>query len=452
MVTGNKGFASIYIVIIIGAMICLALTAYTIAGGYAASSISENLTYITGRSILSEFNMPLYSRYGIFMLPAAEGRLEELARYYISKGLSGKMFVKLSADDIVVSVGEHGGLNSEGIADQLAALGRISVAKTILTESEILECASVTGEKTSENSSLNVDYSKRLSELMEESDAEYDSEGKCIKPESPQVRETRRQARELLSRYNQAMSFEDESPLSQNENKSVSSENLPSSTMNASKQSPLLSGGFSELRGDSVFINAYLADICSNQVITKENTYLNNELEYILFGKKTDERNAQRARRSLFEIRYSVNLAEVYSDSKKMNAITLTAATFFYYIPTPIAVFILASVDAAVKAKEDVYALLGGGKVSFSQSIPQIDTYNDYLLLELFFLDYETKIFRFMDIVQINLMEIDHSGFKFENYAYGFDISLNYVNKGVFKGITGIGDRNKKIEKTFVYK
>ncbi len=57
------------------------------ACSYASSNMAENVCAVSGRSILSEYQDNLFSRYGLFFLRNTESILEKKASFYISSSL-----------------------------------------------------------------------------------------------------------------------------------------------------------------------------------------------------------------------------------------------------------------------------------------------------------------------------------------------------------------------------
>ena len=144
---------------------------------------------------------------------------------------------------------------------------------------------------------------------------------------------------------------------------------------------------------------------------------------------------------------------ELYSDQIRMQKIVTEASTVFYLIPLPVAVFILASVEAGTDARQQLNDLLDGKTVPFSASVGrEIDTYPDYLALLLLTLDEEVKLARLMDVIQLDLTYCAGSSFRFIDYCYGFDVKIDYVKHSYFFGLTGIGDRHKEVFETFTYR
>ena len=79
----KKGFATIYIVLILSSIMMGLLVIIEVAEGFGAKSVAESITTAAGESMLGEFNEALFNRYGIFAVRNFEDDLEQRARHYI---------------------------------------------------------------------------------------------------------------------------------------------------------------------------------------------------------------------------------------------------------------------------------------------------------------------------------------------------------------------------------
>lgn len=197
-----------------------------------------------------------------------------------------------------------------------------------------------------------------------------------------------------------------------------------------------------------------------------DNAYFNNEWEYIISGKPDDDDNFKACRRKLFLLRNALNLAFLYKDSGKREALVAASELI---TPGPGAVLtqaVIAEVWAAAETEEDIKTLLDNGRVPFIKTdlswktdlgsiidskdiagklddeskellkeneeiiksnvkgqgvrreITDGQTYDDYLLFMIATLNENARILRIMDLVQINM--------KFEHYR-DFNLMEYYV-------------------------
>lgn len=205
-----------------------------------------------------------------------------------------------------------------------------------------------------------------------------------------------------------------------------------------------------------------------------KDTFLNNEWEYLISGKLSDEKNYSSCRRRIFVIRNALNLKDVYADPEKLAFVNEIAAIIS---PGPAALVtqaIIAETWAAAETEEDLKKLYGGERVPFfkepgdwqiglesildsdsfkekldeeskklldenkeeiKDGIPKLDgikdaltegqNYEDYLMLLMMFTGRETLRLRMMDIVQINMKFKYYRDFNMEEYYTGVDISIS---------------------------
>jgi len=100
----HAGFVSIFLVIIITSVILASLAMIEVSSMYAGKSISKNLCAVSGRSVLSEYNIALFTRYGIFAVKNDENFLEEKFSFYISNSLkSRKSIIHLKCTNIDIN-------------------------------------------------------------------------------------------------------------------------------------------------------------------------------------------------------------------------------------------------------------------------------------------------------------------------------------------------------------
>ncbi len=85
---GVRGYSTVFLLIIMAAYTSAVIALTDAAAGYAATSISENVCAVAGRSVLSEYQNELFRRYGLFLLRNAEDLFEKKADFYILSSLT----------------------------------------------------------------------------------------------------------------------------------------------------------------------------------------------------------------------------------------------------------------------------------------------------------------------------------------------------------------------------
>ncbi len=349
----KKGFATIYIVLILSSLMAAVLVVVEVAAGFAAASVCRSNCQSVGQSILGQYNKELYKRYGVFALRNYEDDLKREAWFYLegctvfTKGL-----VKPEPVSVTIYTDSYPALDTEGLAKQLNKLALPSLVR----------CRSNTAE-----------HVKR----------------------------------------------------------SINKAGLPSKLLGfGSREIVSFSGGVFNLNPLDFAQDEYILKRCGNCLSLLSNTWLSNEVEYILFGYPSDAANEASVKRSLFAMRFAVNSAKKLKDAELPTD------------PIALAVFIA---DVSLDANNDVNEIMAGATVDGIN-------YEGYLRLLLSLLASKEKLARLMDIMQLNLRNIDGSGFRFENYCYGFDLEVEFTKRVVAPVSWGFPFRFKKIEQSHVYR
>ena len=346
----KKGFATIYIVLILSSLILAILVITEVSEGFGSKSVSESIVTSAGQSVLGEYNKALFERYGIFALRNYDNELEDRIKHYINGStMVTKGFIKLKLEDAFVYSDMYPALNTTLFSKEIRKVVLESVLKRT---------------KTSETH------------------------------------------------------VEHKVPLS----------NLPSKLLGySSREFLLLSGGLFEIQLDKYIEDEYISNMCSCKTALMDTSYLAYEIEYILFGYNSDDKNLASCRRSLYELRFAENLAQ--SESLPTDPVALAVAT----------------AKAATKAEADVDALVNG------ERIDGLD-YTGYLQIFLSLLSRDEKLARLMDIMQINLNCMDGITFSFSHYSFGFDLVAKFEKKVIVPIYWGYGQRYRTVEQTHVYR
>ena len=192
-----------------------------------------------------------------------------------------------------------------------------------------------------------------------------------------------------------------------------------------------------------------------NSLTDKKNddTVLNLELEYIIAGKGTDDENYRKVVNQIIAIRFACNFAYILTDAEKMlkvNALALELTAVFP-VMQPVVKYLLAGCWAYVEGVADAYCLVRGKKIPYIKNPQSWKTspdgisklaeaaekdggddeesgmdYNDYLML-LMALNMDTAYYRMLDIMQINAAE-STPGFSMKEaaVAFGVDADVDY--------------------------
>lgn len=229
----------------------------------------------------------------------------------------------------------------------------------------------------------------------------------------------------------------------------ISEENLPS--IKNTESLSLTNKNMAEAIGRDVLYNEYLLQHFCCFMTEKERNGPQYELEYILFGKNSDEENLKMAVNRLLWIREAMNIAHILSSPEKMEAALAMASALAGWTLIPPLVtavqLVIAGAWAYGEALLDVRSLLEGKKVSLVKNEDNwrlgisglmdllkgnmIETpedsngmsYEDYLRVLFLIQDHSEKYYRTMDMIQINMQKVKPE-FLMKNCIYALEASV----------------------------
>lgn len=185
-----------------------------------------------------------------------------------------------------------------------------------------------------------------------------------------------------------------------------------------------------------------------------EPAFFDHEVEYIISGSYSNEKNRENVRTGLKVLRTALNAAFIYSDEQRRMQ-TLAAAELLTPEAAPATQAVLITTWSAAEAENDVRLLLKGlpvplmktdaswatdlDKVIGNVAEDCIDTgnrkglyYSDYMMIFLHFTDENLKLARIADLIQINmkgtynrnfLMRTAKGGMYLDGMIYGKEVS-----------------------------
>lgn len=218
---------------------------------------------------------------------------------------------------------------------------------------------------------------------------------------------------------------------------------------------------------DNLFINEYMMTFFKTHITSsdQENSFFNHEVEYILYGRNSDNSNYQAFKIRLFLVRSGLNLLHIYSDPMKRIQTMEAAAAATGGVGAFFAQFIIASGWAGAEADIDLDQLVEGGKVAFlknkdnwalsfeafwrnsnenhsneknKKSSLKTDfefnmfSYDDYLRMFLLFQNKREKLYRSLDLIQINMKGRHYEDFETRNYLGACHVNAVFSIKYMF--------------------
>lgn len=382
--TDKKGVTAVFLTIIAGAVLSCVIVFIQLAASAASVSYCGNLFNLAGRSVLSEFDLELKSRYGIIAFSRDNSSIVNELKKYVKYTVTDDRYIRLG--EVSVDMKDYCLMDCEIFEEQITE----SVNCKNLIGTEKNSGPVQTGDRTLRNSrTINALPSKGMTD-------------------TPSVYA------------------------------------LVSNIKNLTGISQLWKNGSREYMTTVYIFSAFKSGMSPAD---EENSFFRNEIEYIIEGKKSDAANRSAVRADLLKLRTLLNSIYIYSSPKMMKEALLLAETITPGPEAVITQAALIAAWAAMEAELDIKTLDEGGKVPVFKDPSSWKTdingkvaagkgefeergydYEGYLKILLTALKKEVRLTRMMDLIQINLqgtysedfyIHDCYRGFKFEAQVNG---------------------------------
>lgn len=380
----KKGVTAVFLTIIAGAVLSCVIVFIQLAASAASVSYCGNLFNLAGRSVLSEFDLELKSRYGIIAFSRDGSSIAEEIKRYVKYTVTDDRYIRLG--EVSVDLKDYCLMDCEIFEEQVTDSVNF---KNLIVEEETGGPVE-TGERTLRNSkTINALPSKGMTD-------------------TPSVHA------------------------------------LVSNIKNLTGISQLWKNGSREYLTTVYIFSVFKSGMSPAD---EENSFFRNEIEYIIEGKKSDAANRSAVRADLLKLRTLLNSIYIYSSPKMMKGALLLAETITPGPEAVITQAALIAAWAAMEAELDIKTLDEGGKVPVFKDPSSWKTdingkvaagkgefeergydYEGYLKILLTALKKEVRLTRMMDLIQINLqgtysedfyIKDCYRGFKFEAQVNG---------------------------------
>ncbi len=380
----KKGVTAVFLTIIAGAVLSCVIVFIQLAASAASVSYCGNLFNLAGRSVLSEFDLELKSRYGIIAFSRDNSSIVNELKKYVKYTVTDDRYIRLG--EVSVDMKDYCLMDCEIFEEQITE----SVNCKNLIGTEKNSGPVQTGDRTLRNSrTINALPSKGMTD-------------------TPSVYA------------------------------------LVSNIKNLTGISQLWKNGSREYLTTVYIFSVFKSGMSPAD---EENSFFRNEIEYIIEGKKSDAANRSAVRADLLKLRTLLNSIYIYSSPKMMKEALLLAETITPGPEAVITQAALIAAWAAMEAELDIKTLDEGGKVPVFKDPSSWKTdingkvaagkgefeergydYEGYLKILLTSLKKEVRLTRMMDLIQINLqgtysedfyIHDCYRGFKFEAQVNG---------------------------------
>lgn len=386
--THKRGSISVFLVLVLGSMVLLAFAVHEAAVRATARSAGECTMVLAARSVLSEYDKPLFERYGLLAFRGSPEDLSDMLAHYAVITLESTPYYHLE--------------------ELRAAGGAYALVMPDAFEAAVLDWTPVV-------------LAKKAASVLAEPEADAAAPGPAGTSEDRILK-----------------------------NLSISG-SLPS--VGAPDQGGIW-GKLTDIKNswqnafregtENFLVNQYIDLYFGNAANPpgQGTTFFNNEVEYILEGRLSDRQNRMEYQGELLILRNAVNAVFLATDPVRMSQLAAAAQLLTPGPEALITQIILAEAWALAEARNDILLLEHGRKVPFLKTADcwavdldsilsgtgagYIDThasagldYRGYLQLFLFFMDRETKLYRMMDLIQINLQGSSDKSFLIREHQTG---------------------------------
>lgn len=387
----KKGSVSVFLIYILAAMIGITAAFVYAAKQKAYTGICDGILNLSMRSVLSEYDLTLFERYGLMAFEKSGMQAALEINDYVDYAFENDMPVSKTQ----ISFGNYSMADVNNLKAQILEYMKISAAQNVLEERINNERADFE-DRTLRNTGI---IENLPSKPYKGSSISFIDKIEHLKTQAGSVNE-------------------------------------------------ILNG-----MSDTYFIDTYIMHHFKYATggPLHENSFFQHEVEYILAGELSNQKNRERIESALKLLRIAMNTAYLYSDERRC-AQTLAAAELLTPGTAPATQAVIITTWATAEAANDIKLLLKGKPVPFVKTDASwatsldnvlnnisegcIDTgidngleYDDYLMLMLHFQDENIKLARIADLIQINMKGIQDRDFLMKTCNSGFSMTTEIYGK-----------------------
>ena len=394
----KRGSSVVFLTIILSTLIAITLAFVYSARDYSQLSLADGSLNLAGNSVLSEYDYYVARDYGLFLIQGTDKQLSKYIRDY--SGYPAK-----------ASAGRYSTAGIEPVRQQ--------ILEYMKTAGAIDAVGGAAGDKLSSGAAGGSDLISEATALPER---------------------TLRHGPTITSLPSHFLP---------DKNIVITVEKLAENMKNPKA---IFRTGTSKYILDSYIFNKFNTDV---NVADSEHFFA-REVEYIICGELSDEKNLRKVDLALKVFRTGLNLSHIYSDKEKTAAVMAAAEVITPGVLGTITQLGISTVWATAEAVNDVKILHKGHKVPIIKTdaswavdldallngynaedgyvTPSVDrgqTYNDYLRILLFTKDANIKTARILDLIQINMRKNHDGNFLIQECATGISIGAKINEKSL---------------------
>lgn len=414
----RQGSSAVFLSLILATLMAITLSLVMSARSQAETSVADGTLHLGCDSVLSGYNYYVQRDYGLFLMQGTDSEHSRRLRSYVLCTLNS--FDDINAGEIRVNAGRYSAVNTEPVRQQIL---------------DYMKSGGGIGLNEDDTASEDVGDGAGTGGTGVDGDSGNSMPARTLR-HGPTVTG-------LPSR-----SLPDKSLL-------ASAKRLGENMKNPSV---IFSGGTNRYLLDSYILDIFNCEARAND----ENHFFRNEVEYILCGELSDEKNLKKTDRALVLLRTGLNLSHIYSDKIKTAAVAAAAEVLTPGILGTVTQAGIAALWAGAEALNDVKLLHSGYRVPIIKnsaswavdldsliegynaesgmikpSVNEGRLYRDYLRILLFTKDNDVTTARILDLIQINMRKNYDGQFLVQECVTGVSIDAK------------INGRTLKYDKTY---
>lgn len=400
----KQGSSAVFLSLILATVAAITISLVMAARSQAETSIADGALHLGCDSVMSEYNYYVQRDYGLFLLQGTDKQHSRRLRSYVLCTLNS--FDDIKTGEIQVNAGRYSAVNTEPVRKQ--------ILEYMKTGGSVSSGAAAGGDN----------------------DSAAAGEGSA----GPMPGRTLRHGPTITALPSRSVPDKSLAASAQKLGENLKSPDL------------IFKGGTSRYLLDS-----YILDIFNSEsTVNDENHFFRNEVEYILCGELSDEKNLRKTSRALILLRTGLNLAHIYSDKTKTAAVAAAAEVLTPGVLGTITQAGIAAVWAGAEAVNDVKLLHSGYRVPIIKSsaswaidldsliegydadtgmiTPSVNEgrlYKDYLRILLFTKNNDITTARILDLIQINMRKNYDGQFLVQECVTGISIDAQINGKSL---------------------
>lgn len=435
---GRRGSAAVLITVIFMSISSALSIICELASERAAENTADASLDNAGRVILSCYDKELQERYGLFGFEMDEAAVEKNTEKLLNETFDASPLKRSSLESVSAENSAYSLIEPENLKRQITGLMKYRAAGDAVEIISESLAGIASGKKNKDDLRRVQEDEEAAMDKAEREQRQTQKNNGGGSDENADIVSAKDVQNMLRKKGEDARNREASTPGRDNvlRNGRIK-DSLPSVTHGVTGKGAFDGSGvlgyvFSGEEGlDSLYenymISQYAADYFRNHSSKTQTGFFQNEVEYILYGDISDKANYRRAYAAIFSMREVMNAAYLFTDTARKNEALLIAEALTPGPWAKLTQYIILTAWSAVETLNDMKNLEAGNGVPITKndttwtitlrnmiedstgsgyiriSGDSIMTYENYLKLLMLTENEDVKLFRIMDLIQINM-------------------------------------------------